>query len=97
MVPIGTELGSMQCININIMDDEELENTEQFTLQLASLSPRSVQINPNFNTSIINVLDNERMSLLKSTFFNSCALINTYSTSFSIYTKVWVCVGGSEC
>ena len=89
MIPNQTELGSLHCININILDDEELENTEQFTLQLASLSPRSVQINSNSSNTTVNILDNDSMSLFKShSFMNNNVLINTYFTDFSTDTKI---------
>ena len=88
-MPNQTERGSLHCININILDDEELENTEQFTLQLASLSPRSVQINSNSSNTTVNILDNDSMSLFKShSFMNNNVLINTYFMDFSTDTKI---------
>ena len=56
----GFDVGTLQCIVITIRDDGFLENTEEFIIRLASLS-RSIEIDPEFATATVNIIDNECM------------------------------------
>ena len=55
-----TPSGSTSCTTVTIVDDEVLENQEQFSLDLTSLSPNLVTVAPNLGTKIVYITDNER-------------------------------------
>ena len=56
----GTPSGSTSCTTVTIVDDEVLENQEQFFLDLTSLSPNFVTVAPNLGTKTVYITDNER-------------------------------------
>ena len=50
-----------QCFNVTIMDDETLEDTEQFTLNLtlAAITGREVNITIDPSISVVEIIDEE--------------------------------------
>ena len=64
--PTGSQIGTRQCINVPIIDDIAVENTEVFHLRLSTSDPR-VQLSSICNRATINIYDNDgelKMSLL---------------------------------
>lgn len=49
-----------QCLNIPIIDDEVLEATEMFTVELQSITP-NVSASPSANSAMIVIMDNDSM------------------------------------
>ena len=49
-----------ECLNIPIIDDEVLEATEMFTVELQSINP-NVLASPSANSAMIVIMDNDSM------------------------------------
>lgn len=53
---------STQCLNVLIIDDEILEETEMFTVELQSISP-NVSASASANSAEIVIVDNDSMCI----------------------------------
>ena len=59
-IPEEAQNGQSYCYSVSIIDDELLENTEQFFLDLNSSSPDVLNIEESRGTKTIFITDNER-------------------------------------
>ena len=59
-IPIGSLTGSTFCIDVTIIDDNILELTEQFFLDLVTITPNSLIVQPQRAVKTVTILDNER-------------------------------------
>ena len=67
---------SVQCLNVPIIDDEVLEATEMFTVELQSINP-NVSASASANSAMIVIMDNDSMC-------NTCRA--NEPKSFMLYT-----------
>lgn len=68
-IPSGAENGTSNCITVSIVDDDELEGTEEFFLTLTSCSPVDVGVAQNLATVFIT--DDECTSASNTCVANS--------------------------
>ena len=73
-----------QCLSIPIIDDEVLETTEMFTIELQSTSP-NVSANPSANSAMVVIMDNDSMC-------STC----TVSSNNLLHTLLGVGIGINE-
>ena len=59
-IPIGAQTGSSYLIAVTITDDSTLETTEQFFLDLVTITPNSLTVEPKRAVKTVTILDNER-------------------------------------
>ena len=72
-------------MDVNITDDEELENEEQFFLNLQSLSPHTLNVTDGLERQTVVILDNERKTLSNNTGICPCSeLTKIHNCFFSI-------------
>ena len=64
--PIGTPIGDMQCVTVNISDDDLVEDDETFTLSLTSSDAVFLFPNSSKEVTIVN---------------NDCKYENSYCTN----------------
>ena len=63
---------STQCLNVPITDDDVLEATEMFTVELQSISP-NVSASASANSATIVIMDNDSMCIThKASYQNLC-------------------------
>ena len=55
--------GTLSCISLNILDDEEMEEREYFSLRLENLSPDSVTVNEGGDLLRVRILDDDCESM----------------------------------
>lgn len=60
IIPSGTENGTYFCVSVTIVDDEVLENTEDFTLNVESLSLDLLGVASGGEQTKVYIIDNER-------------------------------------
>ena len=59
-IPTGAQAGSSYCIAVTIIDDDVLETTEQFFLDLVTITPDSLTVEQDRAVKTVTILDNER-------------------------------------
>ena len=59
-IPSGTQNGTYFCVSVTIIDDEVLENTEDFTLNVESLSLDLLGVRSGGEKTKVYIIDNER-------------------------------------
>ena len=59
-IPIGAQEGSLYCIPVTVIDDDILETTEQFFLDLVTITPDSLTVEVDRAIKTVTILDNER-------------------------------------
>lgn len=57
--PNGSQLGARQCVNVSIIDDEAVENTESFYIQL-STNDSNVEFSSICNRALFMIFDNSQ-------------------------------------
>ena len=55
----GETIHALSCINITIVDDDIVENTENFTVKLLVDFPR-VSVSRGLSTSVVEIIDNDK-------------------------------------
>lgn len=58
-IPIGSTNGSMQCLNISIINDDEIEGNETFMVEIRILQFSSVRIVARNRFTEITIIDDE--------------------------------------
>ena len=56
--PTGSQRGARQCVDISIVDDVAVENTESFAVQLSTSDP-NVELSPICNHALFTVYDSD--------------------------------------
>ena len=77
-LPAFAPSGTLSCITLNILDDEEMEEREYFSLRLENLSPDIVTVNEGGDILRVLILDDdcESMACLKWTSNTYYAIIS---------------------
>lgn len=65
--PVGSAAGDTQCFDVAIIDDDVLEEVEDFFLNVVSVSPL-VTVNQAANQATVNIISNDGTSFLVSNF-----------------------------
>lgn len=58
-LPANTPVGTLSCVSLNIIDDQDMEQREYFSLRLMNLSPGIVTVNEGGEVQIVRILDDD--------------------------------------
>lgn len=58
-----TQIGDIQCIGVDIIDNDKPDNERYFFIHLTSFLPL-VRVVPGFETTIVTILDNDGRNIL---------------------------------
>ena len=58
-LPPNVPSGTITCVTFHLVDDEEMEETEYFSLRIVNRTPNIVTVNEGDDMLIVRILDDE--------------------------------------
>ena len=73
--PVGSSGGDTECVNVTIVDDDVIEETETFTLQASAVDTSSlVIIDPSLSQTTVAIADSESKCLYQTYWLSLCTV-----------------------